>query len=124
MLAADRSDGYLGHVRCSSQSYFWSEMAFLVVTVVKAELRDETVRNGVVELHLFLVESGIKKRVHEERVIRQWPVEEDDDEVASVAASVAQSTVGPTSQVAPARAAREGANSLPSRGVSLWLWQF
>jgi hypothetical protein len=38
-------------------------------------------------------------------VIRQWPIEEDDDEVASVAASVAQSTVGPTSQVAPGRAA-------------------
>ena len=49
--------------------------------MVKAELRDETVRNGVVELHLFLVESGIKKRVHKERVIRQWPVEGDDDEV-------------------------------------------
>ena len=74
-------------------------------SVVNAELRDQTVRNGVVELHLFLVESGIKKRVNEERVIRQWPVEEDDNEVASVAASVAQSTVGPTSQVAPGLAA-------------------
>jgi hypothetical protein len=40
-------------------------------SVVKAELRDETVRNGVVELHLLLVESGVKKRVTEERVIRQ-----------------------------------------------------
>ena len=40
-------------------------------SVVQAELRDETVRNGVVELHLLLVESGIKKRVTEERVIRQ-----------------------------------------------------
>ena len=72
---------------------------------VNAQLRDETVRNGVAELHLFLVESGIKKRVTEERVIRQWPVEGDDDEVASVAASVAQSSAVPTSQVALARAA-------------------
>ena len=51
------------------------------------------------------MESGIKKRVAEERVIRQWPVEGEDDEVASVAASVAQSSAGPKSQVAPARAA-------------------
>ena len=73
-------------------------------SVVKAELRDETVRNGVVELHLLLVESGIKKRVTEERVIRQWPVEGEDDEGASVAASVAQSSVGPKSQAASAQA--------------------
>jgi len=73
-------------------------------SVVKAELRDETVRNGVVELHLLLVESGIKKRVTEERVIRQWPVEGEDDEGASVAASVAKSSVGPKSQAASAQA--------------------
>ena len=89
-------------------------------SVVKAELRDETVRNGVVELHLFLVESGIKKRVIEERVIRQWPVEEDDDEVASVAASVAQSSAGPKSQVAPARAAScKGLDEVVSKAKTL-----
>ena len=73
-------------------------------SVVKAELRDETVCNGVVELHLLLVESGIKKRVTEERVIRQWPVEGEDDEAASVAASDAQPSVGPKSQAASAQA--------------------
>ena len=74
-------------------------------SVVKAELRDETVRNGVVELHLLLVESGVKKRVvTEERVIRQWPVEGEDGDVASVAASVVQSSVGPKSQAASAQA--------------------
>ena len=57
----DDSPVYIGYIRGDR-------------SVVNAELRDETVRNGVVELHLFLVESGIKKRVTEERVIRQWPV--------------------------------------------------
>ena len=72
--------------------------------MVKVELRDETVRNGVVVLHLLLVESGVKKRVIEERVIRQWPIEGEDGDVASVAASVVQPSVGPKSQAASAQA--------------------
>ena len=88
--------------------------------MVKAELRDETVRNGVVELHLLLVESGVKKRVIKERVIRQWPVDGEGGDVASVAASVAQSFVAPKSQAASVQApGRKGLDTAISKAQTL-----